>query len=432
MTEFFTNDPAMNPWRHSHLQGWGAVRLKWLVDLINLKTTDIELPYVGLEQVEPWTGRLQDAARAADVEPVADGQSNRFSPGDVLFGKLRPYLAKVHHAGISGRCSSELLVLRPRRVLAAYLKYLLLAEPLIRLVDSSTFGAKMPRADWEFIGRVVMPAPPLPVQGAIADLLDRKTTAIDALIAKKERLLVLAEEHRANLITRAVTTGLVGDVALRDSGAPSIGRIPAHWGITRLKFVCSRIVDGVHSTPEYTASGVPFVTVKNLTSGPGISFEDLNYIRPEDHQEFCRRARPERGDVLVTKDGTLGVCRVVETDRAFSIFVSVALVKPSRNLVDSYFLRYGLESSFVNQQLESRRLGSALKHIHLEDLSDLYFPLPPVDEQRRIAEHVREVAQNEEWKASRIVASIRSLREYRQALITAGVTGQLDVSEEAA
>lgn len=270
--------------------------------------------------------------------------------------------------------------------------------------------------------------PPVGEQHAIADLLDRKTAAMDALIERKERLIELLTEQRQAVLTRAVTGGLERGVRTRPSGVPWFAQVPAHWTVTRLKFVCSRIVDGVHSTPEYVPAGIPFVTVRNLTSGPGLALDDLNYIKPEDHIEFCRRAHPERGDVLVTKDGTLGVCRVVETDEEFSIFVSVALVKPLRHRIDGYFLRYGLESSFVNQQLESRRLGSALKHIHLEDLADLCFPLPPLEEQYRIATYVREVAQEYERMTAALTSSIALLREYRQALITAAVTGQLNTT----
>ena len=119
----------------------------------------------------------------------------------------------------------------------------------------------------------------------------------------------------------------------------------------------------MHKKPNYVPSGIPFVTVRNLTAGPGISFEKLNYITPEDHDEFIKRANPEPGDVLVSKDGTLGVIRVINTDVKFSIFVSVAMVKPVVREM-SNFLGIALSAPQVQSQMIPK--GSGLQHIHLE------------------------------------------------------------------
>ncbi|MFZ4083819.1 MAG: hypothetical protein ACOYKN_21520 [Pirellula sp.] len=104
--------------------------------------------------------------------------------------------------------------------------------------------------------------------------------------------------------------------------------IPIEWTWATVEQISSKVVDGVHKKPTYVNEGVPFVTVRNLTAGPGISFENLKYVTLADHQEFIKRANPEMGDLLITKDGTLGVTRAVRIDTQFSIFVSVALVKP--------------------------------------------------------------------------------------------------------
>jgi hypothetical protein len=107
--------------------------------------------------------------------------------------------------------------------------------------------------------------------------------------------------------------------------------------------------------------------VRNLTAGPGISFEKLNYVTRADHAEFLKRANPRRGDILVSKDGTLGVVRVINTDEEFSIFVSVALVKPVLRAMSSY-LGAALASPQVQVQMVPK--GSGLQHIHLEDLRE--------------------------------------------------------------
>jgi type I restriction enzyme, S subunit len=104
--------------------------------------------------------------------------------------------------------------------------------------------------------------------------------------------------------------------------------IPASWKYVPVEHLSTKVVDGVHKKPDYKPDGIPFLTVRNLTAGPGIAFSNVRYVSHEDHEEFSRRANPTAGDILITKDGTLGVTRAIRSEKVFSIFVSLALVKP--------------------------------------------------------------------------------------------------------
>ncbi|MFI5808564.1 restriction endonuclease subunit S [Streptomyces sp. NPDC051561] len=143
------------------------------------------------------------------------------------------------------------------------------------------------------------------------------------------------------------------------------------------------IVDGVHHTPTYRESGVPFVTVENLTRGTGISMDPVRYISEEDHAEFSRRTEPSAGDILVSKDGTLGVARVVpEHLKKFSIFVSVALIRTDPHLLDP---RYGcmfFESPQFFTQLRKLSSGTGLNHIHLQDFRKFLLSVPDIPTQK--------------------------------------------------
>ena len=199
------------------------------------------LPYVGLEHVASWTGSLLPL----DDQQSPESISNAFRSGDVLFGKLRPYLAKAVTAEFGGLCSTEFLVLRPLAYDRRYLLYGMLTDGFVSLVDSSTFGAKMPRANWDFVGDALLPLPPLDEQHAIAAFLDRETERIDALVAKKRLLIERLEEYRTALITRTVTRGLPPEVAraagldpsprLKSSGVEWLGDVPEHWDVRPLK-----------------------------------------------------------------------------------------------------------------------------------------------------------------------------------------------------
>lgn len=146
-----------------------------------------------------------------------------------------------------------------------------------------------------------------------------------------------------------------------------------------------KIVDGVHHTPEYVEHGIPFVTVKNLTQSDGIDWQELNYITELDHSAFILRADPKPGDVLVTKDGTLGVARIVPKNvRPFSIFVSVALLRPNPAKCLSKLIWLFFDSGTYLCQMGRLSAGTGLKHIHLEHFREFRVATPPLDEQDRM------------------------------------------------
>lgn len=190
---------------------WEMRRLKYCVSLINMKANDQDtgLLHIGLENVESWTGRL---IQQSEGILFSEGQSNLFKSGDVLFGKLRPYLAKVLRAKEEGISTGELLVIRPRDVIQDFLFYYMLAANFIHVVDSSTYGAKMPRANWGFMGNLPMLRPEAEEQRDIAAFLDSEIAKIDALSLKIKNTIEKLEEYRTALIYAAVT----GKIDVRD------------------------------------------------------------------------------------------------------------------------------------------------------------------------------------------------------------------------
>ena len=198
--------------RPSGVEWLGDVPTHWEVRRLKGYTANVAAPtkelgpndiYLALEHVEGWTGRFTPAAD--DVR--FDSQVKQFRAGDVLFGKLRPYLAKVTCPTQNGVCVGEFLVLRPSvGILSSYyLERLLRTKQVIDAINSSTFGAKMPRADWQFIGDMQVPLPPLSEQTAIVEYLDRATADGDVAIARAQRQIEFLEEYRTRLVADVVT-----------------------------------------------------------------------------------------------------------------------------------------------------------------------------------------------------------------------------------
>ena len=219
---------------------------------------------------------------------------------------------------------------------------------------------------------------------------------IGQAIERTEALIKKYQQIKAGVMHDLFTRGITADGKLRPpkEQAPElyketpIGWIPKDWEVRPLSELTSKIVDGVHHTPNYVEYGIPFVTVKNLTASSDIDFSNLNYIDEKTHRECYARADPKAGDVLVTKDGTLGVCRIVKDGMPeFSIFVSVALLRVTTELTAEW-LHFFFESGAYLTQLGFLSSGTGLKHIHLEHFRKFQISLPSLKEQALINKKV--------------------------------------------
>ncbi|CDO04305.1 EcoKI restriction-modification system protein HsdS [Oceanobacillus picturae] len=185
---------------------WEVKKMKYLVSLRNHKVVDDEkLPYVGLENIESKTGKYKPII---DLEEVSvEGTSNIFYSGDVLFGKLRPYLAKCYVPYFDGKSTTELLVLNVNQNLISneYLQFVLLSDRYIQIINSSTYGAKMPRTNWEFVSTLSVPLPDLRVQLEIVSSIKDKLQAVDELREKLKSQNEKLKEYRQSLIYEVVT-----------------------------------------------------------------------------------------------------------------------------------------------------------------------------------------------------------------------------------
>lgn len=156
--------------------------------------------------------------------------------------------------------------------------------------------------------------------------------------------------------------------------------LPKNWNLSTVNDVCLKITDGTHKTPKYTNNGIPFLSVKDISKGV-IDFSDTRFITKEEHNELIKRCKPEKNDLLYSKVGTTGIPKVVDVDNEFSIFVSLALLKPNFKLIESRFFEYLLKSPNVYSQAQAKTRGVANRNLVITDIKSIQIPLPPLSEQ---------------------------------------------------
>ena len=295
--------PRYPRYRDSGVEWLGKVPTHWVVQplkrharLVTEKAGHRENA-VALENIESWTGRF------IPTETEFEGDGIAFEVGDILFGKLRPYLAKAMVAGGPGEAVGDFLVIRPdSEVLPRFVWYQILGREFIAIVDGSTFGSKMPRASWDFVGVMPVPLPLVAEQAAITTFLDRETAKIDALVAEQRRLIELLKEKRQAVISQAVTKGLDPKVPMKDSGVEWLGKVPAHWAIAPLGYRYSVQLGKMLDSAKITGENLrPYLRVFDVQWGR-INTEDLPQMDFDEEDRYKFRLLP--GDVLVNEGGS--------------------------------------------------------------------------------------------------------------------------------
>jgi type I restriction enzyme S subunit len=213
----------------------------------------------------------------------------------------------------------------------------------------------------------------------------------------------------------------------KDSGVEWIGEIPNDWFCTKLKFHTRKIIDGAHFTPtyvEYSQNSVPFLRVTDLHN-QYINKDEVKYIPKDEHLELIKRCNPEKGDLLLSKNGTIGLMKIIDWDWEFSIFVSLCLIKFENTLVNRFF-KYFFDSNVVERQLFESSQKTSVSNLHLEKIKELRLTLPPLEEQTQIANYL-------DYKTTQIDKLIRKkeqlielLKEERTAIINQAVTKGLN------
>jgi type I restriction enzyme S subunit len=417
---------------------WEAITLRRVVAAVKTGGTPTsELPSADIFDGVAWYTPgdfgnelvLESSEKRVGPTAISTGDVKVFPAGSILVVSIGATLGKVGFVNEAVSANQQINAVIPSaRVDGYFLAYSLSVktEAMWYLANAATIGIM----NQEKTKDIWLALPSIGEQKSIAAHLDRETARIDMLVAKKTRFIELLREKRQALITHAVTKGLDPNVKMKDSGVEWLGEVPEHWSYGRLAYACELIVDGTHHSPEsYPEGAFKYITAKNIKEH-GFDFTELTYLSADQHQEIYSRCSVKVGDILYIKDGaTAGVAMVNYLDEEFSLLSSVAVIRPKKKRLLSEYLAYLLNSGGFKTSVLSRLVGGAITRFTLEMIGNFSVSLPSIEEQRQVVAHLEGIVPRLDVLKGKTERSIELLKERRSALITAAVTGHIDLRE---
>ncbi|EHQ0819333.1 restriction endonuclease subunit S [Campylobacter lari] len=303
------------------------------------------------------------------------------------------------------------------KILNSYFIYNFNSPIMQGKILESTLGSAIKNiASVKILKQIKIPLPPLQEQERIVGILDESFAKIDESIKILEQDLLNLDELMQSALQKAFNP-------LKDNTKENY-KLPQGWEWKSLGEICF-ITDGTHKTPSYIKTGIPFLSVKNISKG-FFDLSDIKYISLEEHNKLIKRAKPEFGDILICRIGTLGKAIKISLDFEFSIFVSLGLLKPKVKIISDYLV-YFLNSYFIERWIDNNKVGGGTHtaKLNLNILEKCPIALPPLKEQEQIASHLDELSSHVKNLKQNYQMQIKNLQELKKSLLDKAFQGRL-------
>jgi type I restriction enzyme S subunit len=352
-------------------------------------------------------------------------------PNDFVIS-MRSFQGGIEWSERRGCISSAYVVLIPSdAVHAPFFAYLLKSAEYIQALQTTTNLVRDGQAmRYSNFTQVNLPIVPFDEQASIAAFLDKETTRVDALVNEQRRLIELLAEKRQAVISDTVTKGLNPDVPIKWSGADWIGYVPEHWEVKSLRRLDSMVQTGPFGSQlhadDYISGGTPVINPVNLKNGAIVPDYDVTVLPDVVERLAHQKLRP--GDIVFSRRGELGRCALVgEAEAGWLCGTGSMIVRLPPTVYEGRYLSAFLSLDVTRQFFESRSIGSTMESLSSETLLAMPMLRPPLQEQVSIATAVATKTERVDTFIGHARRSIDLLQERRVALISAAVTGRIDV-----
>jgi restriction endonuclease S subunit len=394
---------------------------------------DFEIQYIDISSVN--SNGHYETSEPMKFEDAPSRARRIVSDGDVIISTVRTYLRAIAYIEKTSEnliCSTGFAVLSPKiDINPTFLSYWVRSQYFVDEIVARSVGVSYPAINAPEIGSLPFPSISKKLQNIIASFLDRETSRIDALIDKKERQIELLNEKRLTIISQAVTKGLNPKSKMKDSCIEWLGEIPEHWGIIRLKYLLSKPLQyGANESAEFDEPSWPrFVRITDIDENGTLREETFKSLPYEVAQPYLLN----KGDLLFARSGaTVGKTFLYDESWGIAAYAGY-LIRASFNmsLMIPTFASYFCRSFNYWDWLNSSFIQATIQNVSAEKYANLILPLPSTEEQKEIVSVLNFKTSSIDQIIHKVSLSIKKLREYRTALITAAVTGKIDVSKEA-
>ena len=393
------------------MREWQDCRIKDAVSLVSVKSEDLSLPYIALDNIVSWD------AKFIPSDSASDGNSNECVAGDILFGKLRPYLAKAYIPTEKSICSPEFLVMRSNNgTHNKFMLYYFLSKSFISHIRNQVAGTKMPRTKWSDLGSMSFSLPPVAEQEAIAAYLDKECEKIGREIELLERKADAYNRLRRSLINRAVTRGLNPNAPLKPSGNDWIGEIPEHWNYERVEKY-------FHSNTAYNKD-FEFTRAFKFFMGTIVPKEE-NLVEEEYREVYEKYTIVEQNDIMINGlnlNYDLKSMRVGIVPYKGIITSAYVVLRPYEG-VNAQFFNYLFKAFDYRKFFHGMGKGVRLT-LSFNELRTFEIPIPPDNEQREIVAYLDEKCDKIDAIIEKIATKIEHLKELKCSLINEVVNGK--------
>lgn len=391
---------------------------------------DYEMEYVDIGNVTLEAGIGSREKHRFEVAPSR--ARRRVRDGDTIVSTVRTYLkavAPIANPPDNLVVSTGFAVVRPGPDLVpGYLCRLIQSDVFVQRIMAHSVGVSYPAINASDMGKFAIPVPPLDEQRAIAAFLDRETAKIDELIAKKQQVLTLANEQSSVRIDRVICRGVSGGRPTRDSGSPYWGAVPNHWGFVELRRLtpdARPIMYGIVLPGPNVDDGV-FI-VKGGNCQPGRLKPEQLYKTTFEIEAGYVRSRLKADDIVYAIRGGIGDAEIVPASlEGANLTQDAARISPRDDICPRWLLHCVRTRSFFGM-LEAGATGATIRGINIRDLKRSLLPLPPLSEQVAIAKAADHILEQHDELIAMLKSGLQKLNTYRSALISAAVTGQIDV-----
>ena len=390
---------------------WQTYRIKDVAKFISEKANDCSLPYIALDNIVSWDSTYIPS------DSMSDGNSNVCKKGDVLFGKLRPYLAKGYIPTQDSICSPEFIVLRPNDLVNnKFLLYFLLSCSFISYIKNQVAGVKMPRTNALQVGRVSLSLPFIAEQEAIATYLDKECGKIGKEIGLLERKVDCYRRLKHSLINQTVIRGINPDVTMKPSGHSWIGDIPQHWNYERVEKY-------FHSHTLYNKD-FQYKRAFKFFKGTIIP-KDENFEENEYQDAYEKYTIVKQNDIIINGLNlnydfkSMRVGKVTDNGIITSAYI---VLRPYQNVYSDFF-NYLFKAFDYRKFFHGMGKGVRLT-LSFNELRTFEIPVPPSNEQHEIVAYLDDKCNKIDVIINKIESKIELLKELKRSLINEVVTGQ--------